>query len=86
MEPIRFFKIIELTFQKLLLTHALVHLHHNNAVGIVNINGFLAPRVFEITMIKRTRARIQGFADLPHPLDRGNICNLPDLQLPDSWK
>ena len=81
-----FFKIVESTFQKLLLTHALVHLHPNNSAGIVNMNGFLAPRVFEITMIKRTRARIQGFADLPHPLDRGNISHLPDLQLPDSWK
>ena len=81
-----FFKIVDSTFSKLLATHAIVHLHPNNAVGIVNMNGFHSPRVFEITMIKRTRARMQGFADLPHPLDRGNIAHLPDLQLPEGWR
>jgi len=81
-----FFKIVEATFNKLFFTHTLVHLHPNNAVGIVNLNGFLAPRVFEITMIKKNRVKIHGLAKLPHPLDRPNIKNYPDITLPDNWR
>lgn len=81
-----FFKIVEATFNKLLLNHAIVHLHPNNATGTVNMNGFNSPRVFEVTLIKKSRITIKGYANLPHPLDRPNLDYLPPLNLPEEWQ
>lgn len=80
-----FFKLVEATFRKLLNTHYVVHNHPNNAMGIVDMNGFLAPRVFELTFIKKTRTQILGWADVPHRLDRRNVDYLPDISLPTNW-
>lgn len=80
-----FFKIVEATFRKLLTTHHVVHNHPNNAMGIVDLNGFSAPRVFELTLIKKNRVTLHGPASLPHKLDFPNVNYLPDIQLPNQW-
>jgi hypothetical protein len=54
-------------------------------MGIVDLNGFQAPRVFELTFIKKSRTEIQGSALLPHKLDYPNVNYLPDIQLPAQW-
>jgi hypothetical protein len=80
-----FFKIVEATFRKLLTTHYVIHNHPNNAMGIVDLNGFSAPRVFELTLIKQNRVTLHGPASLPHKLDFPNVDYLSDIQLPNHW-
>jgi len=81
-----FLSIVEATFDKLLSLFYVVHNHPNNAMGIVDLNGFLAPRLFEITLLRKDRvSQILGKAELPHPLDRPNLLDRPDLGFPASW-
>lgn len=81
-----YLSLVEATFGKLLNLFHVVHNHPNNAMGVVNLNGFLAPRLFEITLLRKDRvSKTSGFAKLPHPLDRPNIAGRPDLHFPPSW-
>lgn len=80
-----FFKIVESVFRKLLETHFVVHAHPNNAMGIVNLGGFEAPRVFELTFLKKNRSHDMGCAVLPHELDFPNVNYLPDIKFPLNW-
>lgn len=73
-------------FEKLLKKYFVVHNHPNNCCGLVNLGGVIAPRVFEITLIRKDRARNLGYrCDFPHALDRPNLLNKPDLALPSNW-
>ncbi len=80
-----FFKMVEATFRKLLRTHHIVHNHPNNAMGIVNLKDFQAPRVFELTFISKSRGATLGPAVLPHALDYPNVSYMPDIRLPFQW-
>lgn len=81
-----YFSIVEATFEKLLEIFYVVHNHPNNAMGIVNLNGFLTPRLLEITFLRKDRAlSYDKFMKLPHPLDRANIQSMPDLHFPEGW-
>jgi hypothetical protein len=80
-----FLGIVEAFFTKLLANHAPVHIHPNNCCGLVDLNGVVAPRVFELTLYRRDRALTNMVATtFPHPLDRPNI-NRADLVLPSNW-
>jgi len=80
-----FLKIVESTFEKLLQSHFIVHNHPNNAMGLVDMNGFLAPRIFELTFLSRSRS-VPGEAALtPHPSDFPNVSNMPPLDLSQCW-
>jgi hypothetical protein len=47
----------------------------------------LAPRLFEITLLRRDRVSSVGeFCQLPHPLDRPNLPALPDITFPLQWR
>lgn len=81
-----FLSLVEATFEKLLSLFYVVHNHPNNAMGIVDMNGFLAPRLFELTLIRKDRVKVVlGFAGLPHALDRRNLDGLPDIFFPEAW-
>ncbi len=81
-----FFKVAMSTFRKILRSHMPVHLHPNNCCGIVNINDVEIPRVFELTLYRRDRSRAEGLvSSFPHPLDRPNLPERPDLLLPSAW-
>ena len=81
-----FFDIAETVFAKLLKYFHVVHNHPNNCCGIVNMGGVLAPRVFELSLIRRDRAFPAGHQDsFPHALDRPNLVDRPDLILPEAW-
>ena len=81
-----YFAIVEATFNKLLNIFYVVHNHPNNAMGIVNMNGFLTPRLFEITLLRKDRVQaVNGFASLPHPLDKANLPLIPDIIFPEDW-
>jgi hypothetical protein len=82
-----YLSLVEATFEKLLKNFHVVHNHPNNAMGIVDMNGFLAPRLFEITLLRRDRVSSVGeFCQLPHPLDRPNLPALPDITFPLQWR
>ena len=81
-----FFKIVTATFKKLLTYFMVVHNHPNNCCGLVNLGGVLAPRVFELTLIRRDRSGSLGRCEsFPHELDRPNLLERPDLVLPANW-
>ena len=73
-------------FTKLLKLFYVLHNHPNNNCGIVNLGGVLAPRVFELTLIRKDRSIPIDFANqFPHPLDRQNSPYFTDIVLPDNW-
>ena len=81
-----FFDIVETMFAKLLKYFQVVHNHPNNCCGMVNMGGIVAPRVFELTFLRRDRAFAPGFQEsFPHPLDRPNRPDQPALALPPAW-
>ena len=83
---INFFNIVEAFFEKLLNNFIVVHNHPNNCCGIVNMGEFLAPRVFELTFLRKDRANTEGFCKtFPHALDRPNLPDKEDLILPQDW-
>jgi len=80
-----FLNIVEATFNKILDTHFIVHSHPNNAMGLVDMNGLIAPRIFELTFFSRKRASPGAVAVTPHPLDFPNVSNMPDLNWDQCW-
>lgn len=81
-----FFTIVRATFQKLLQDFIVIHNHPNNAAGLVDMGGVLAPRVFELTFLRRDRSMPLGPCQaFPHPLDRPNLADRADLPLPRMW-
>jgi hypothetical protein len=82
----RFFSLVESFFKKLCTFHHVVHNHPNNCCGVVNLGGVLAPRVFELTLLRKDRFSPNGYqTNFPHPLDSPNISDRPDLTLPPNW-
>lgn len=81
-----FLSLVEATFEKLLSQFYVVHSHPNNAMGIVDLNGFLAPRLIEITFLRKDRVNsTDGYAKLPHKADRPNLLDRPDISFPNDW-
>jgi hypothetical protein len=73
-------------FDKLLTDFHVVHNHPNNACGLVNMGGFIAPRVFELTLLRKDRSPAMGYSKLlPHPLDRPNTKDVEEIALPFGW-
>jgi hypothetical protein len=80
-----FFYVAARTLDKLLQTHAVVHIHPNNCCGSVKSASLEIPRIAEFTLLRRDRLRATGFrVNFPHPLDRPNVAKEP-LQLPACW-
>ena len=81
-----FFNIVDIFFHKLLKNFNVVHSHPNNCCGIVNLGGFNAPRVFELTLLRKDRAAVDGFSgSIPHSLDSPNLKDRKDISLPKNW-
>jgi len=80
-----FLNIVDATFTKILNTHFIVHSHPNNAMGLVNLNGLISPRIFELTLLSRTRSAPGGLAVTPNPLDYPNVTNMPNLNWSQCW-
>lgn len=81
-----YFDLGQKLFQKLLKTHAVVHLHPNNAYRTKAIRGIEIPRYMEFTFLRRDRIPFFGSGELvfPHPLDRDCTIN-PSYPLPEIW-
>lgn len=70
-------------FTKLASSHNVVHLHANNAGGLILIGGIPMPRLLELTYLRKSTAVFAGHSSepIPGPLDRPNIPQAPDLYL-----
>lgn len=80
-----FFNVAARTFDKLLATHAVVHIHPNNCCGSVSSAGLEIPRIAEFTLLRRDRLRATRHqTTFPHALDRPNVAKAP-LDLPSAW-
>ena len=86
-----FFRMVEAFFAKLLKNFYVVHNHPNNFCGAINMGGFEAPRVIELTLLRKDRSDKLGFCDeFPHPLDTPNVLSYKnrtykDWPLPRNW-
>ena len=70
-------------FEKLGRTHRVIHLHANNAGGMVMLGGLPFPRLLELTWMRISAASFHGHSNepIPGPLDRPNVPRLPELIL-----
>ena len=72
-------------FNRILQTHACVHIHPNNYCGYVQHNSTEIPRVMEFTFLRKDRISHSTYqTSFPHPLDCDNTPN-PPLVLPKCW-
>ena len=80
-----FFAVASRMFEKLLQSHAVVHIHPNNCCGSVKSAGLEIPRIAEFTFLRRDRLRSTAYrTTFPHALDRPNVAKAP-LHLPLCW-
>ena len=80
-----FFRVASRAFDKILQTHACVHIHPNNCAGALDRDGLLIPSAAEFTFLRRDRILDWSYASVfPHPLDENN-CNGRPLRLADCW-
>jgi Methyltransferase FkbM domain len=72
-------------FDNILKTHSCVHIHPNNASGIVRTKEFDIPKVMEFTFLRNDRITNTSYVrSFPHDLDCDNISRAP-LVLPECW-
>jgi hypothetical protein len=82
---LQFFKLAGRAFDKILQTHACVHIHPNNFCGSVRKDGLEIPLVMEFTFLRRDRIRHSSYQRaFPHRLDVDNTTR-PTLVLPRGW-
>jgi len=80
-----YFKLARTAFDKILCTHACVHIHPNNAEAVKKYRGIPIPPLLEFTFLRRDRLGLNGYrSDFPHPLDRDNTPS-PPVALPRAW-
>lgn len=78
-----YFDVAYGVFEKLARTHHCVHMHANNAGGMVMIGGIPFPRLLELTYLRKNAAIFSGHSaePIPGPLDRPNVRQLPEIHL-----
>jgi hypothetical protein len=82
----RMFGLLSAVFFKLLQDFTIVHLHPNNASGVIHCGPIRLPHLLEITFLRHDRiAEKRPAQAIPHALDRRNIPARDDLALPDCW-
>lgn len=82
----QFYRIVDAFFARLLKDFHVVHNHPNNFCGSINMGGIEAPRVIELTLLRKDRSAALGYCDVfPHPLDAPNVQSYKDIHLPEVW-
>jgi len=80
-----FFQLAGRAFDKLLQTHACIHIHPNNVGGVLRKNGLVIPPVMEFTFQRRDRLTNPSYQRMfPSPLDHDNTDNRT-VVLPRCW-
>jgi Methyltransferase FkbM domain len=73
-------------FTKVLEHFVIIHNHPNNNARVLNYRGLEIPLTTEITFLRKDRIdKSWPTTQFPHPLDRPNRIDRPDLKLPDCW-
>jgi hypothetical protein len=83
-----FFRIVYDVFAMLNQDFQSVHIHPNNATGIVHLGNVVVPQGFEITFIRKDRiGKIENqlYSSIPHSLDQPNDAQLSETKLPNYW-
>jgi Methyltransferase FkbM domain len=80
-----FFGLATRAFEKILQTHACVHIHPNNSSPLLKKAGLAIPPLAEFTFLRRDRMPEPRYArQFPHPLDADNT-DRPHFALPQCW-
>jgi hypothetical protein len=80
-----YFSLASRVFEKIMQSHACVHMHPNNCYEFVRKHDLEIPRIAEFTFLRRDRLRNPTLAtSFPHPLDCDNT-KKPHLPLPKCW-
>ncbi|NWG76078.1 MAG: FkbM family methyltransferase [Rubrivivax sp.] len=80
-----FFNLASRAFDKILQTHACVHIHPNNCCGSLQKDGLNIPRIMEFTFLRSDRIEHPSYQKyFPNLLDYDNTAN-PSLALPKCW-
>ena len=80
-----FYRTASAVFEKILSTHACVHIHPNNYVHVENHSGISIPPLMEFSFYRRDRiVSSDRAAVFPHPLDHDNTTKQP-IELPGDW-
>jgi hypothetical protein len=81
------FEQISSAFDKVLRTHAVVHIHPNNAWRAFQLGDVGIPPVMEFTFHRRDRGPFSPRRGrYPHPLDAPNDVSVPNVVLPPIWQ
>ncbi|MDE2219851.1 MAG: FkbM family methyltransferase [Gammaproteobacteria bacterium] len=82
-----FFGLAARAFEKILQTHACVHIHPNNSSALLKKRGLAIPPLAEFTFLRRDRAIGPGYAaEFPHPLDGDNTTRAHIALPPCMWR
>jgi hypothetical protein len=82
-----FFRLASRAFRKLLVHHRCVHVHPNNAGGVMTAGEIIMPKIMEFTFHRIDRIKpVNNPQAFPHPMDSDNVLNFPKLVLPDYWR
>jgi len=81
------FKLINLTFNKLLKDFEIVHIHPNNCRAPLVYKGFEVPPLMEFTFLRKDRVIASGnkLPNFPHQLDKACVKSITDYPLPECW-
>jgi hypothetical protein len=83
-----FLKITRGIFEKILSNFSICHVHVNNCLRTIEIDGISVPPVLEVTFIRNDLVNkhvSQQKLSLPHILDMKNVLDRPDILLPKIW-
>lgn len=74
--------------EKIMTSHAPVHIHINNNYSLKNINGCYIPEDIEVTYIRRDieSSNLCEPPLFPNIMDRPCVENLPEVNIPEEWK
>ena len=75
-------------FEKIYLNFSICHVHPNNCLPIVSLDNIDIPPVIEVTFINNelvNKVSSSNAISLPHLLDRKNVKNNEDIQMPQIW-
>ncbi|AKJ28527.1 FkbM family methyltransferase [Caldimonas brevitalea] len=77
----RFYEGAKRAFEKLSAQHVPVHLHANNALGVVLVQGIPIPLLLEVAYLRHDLDHFPSFSHdpIPGPFDRPNIPGRVDL-------
>ncbi|MFN8250472.1 MAG: FkbM family methyltransferase [Ferruginibacter sp.] len=80
------YQLISAAFYKLLKDFEVVHIHPNNFSKTLKRGAYEIPPLLEFTFLRKDRISQTSFAGtFPHPLDRVNVKEKPDFNLPECF-